>query len=362
MKIKTRWAKEILTAVVASLAAITASAFAADKTPPARNVVLMTSFDDSTFPQFFLEQWMYYYNYTGQLETIFRDHFNDGQYKLVVKHHAGASDIYDVLHDPKTAAVFWVSHAFLGLSSSTVSAIEVPPMLPDWTGVDITNAFMDIGPNVRWLSLVACDSQLIINHALQNGWDLSKSPDLVINGTGHLVDAKEALTRALTSSNDLLRNHQNFDPKAAPQCASQTGVPLTVTRHFAQDVDYPAVEVMDGEHILTVFPPRAKGSSQADQTRTAYLAPGSVASAYDLKIQNTVGNLLFATTQEPNLGELTFAAGWPGASWKEFSDSTGKPFGVSFHLYLYNGTIDPQAFNQSAQTYLPEGCTPAGSK
>ncbi|MEK7691881.1 MAG: hypothetical protein AAB425_12780, partial [Bdellovibrionota bacterium] len=204
------------------------SAIRADDTAPTPTaaasirptVLLLTSLDASAGgPKVF---WLkkFYKNYNSKLERIFRETFAETGYDIVVKHNVDRFGINQELARPEYVGVFWLSHG-APVSMNPAPGIVVEPRLVDVSGFDMKDMFRSINPNVRWLSIVACKSNVIIEKKIQ----LADNPELQVHGFDNLTDARKGLKSAIAASLPVLTSPKTANGYTST-CPRRLGYPV----------------------------------------------------------------------------------------------------------------------------------------
>ena len=79
---------------------------------------------------------------------------------------ATAADLKMALRDPQTTALFWVSHAS---PTDSVGGLSMQGVIPDHEGANVSSLFKKIHPNVKWVGLIGCYTNTIINEYKEDG-------------------------------------------------------------------------------------------------------------------------------------------------------------------------------------------------
>ncbi len=287
--------------------------------------------------------------YNDELEVSFRAHFERLGYRVVVKHLANQFDLASALRSPESVAVFWLSHAGAGTSAVGVSSGAIV----DSHGFDVSAAFASTHPNLRFLAIVGCNSQGVIN--------AKKFPaSLALKVFDKKIDAKLGLTEAMRASKATL-NLPGIRTGFESACETRLGFPVEMTRNLSaelRDKLFHALRVENNGKVLGYFPAGKPGDSQSETLYLDLDATGAAqysASASSLKLVADVGSNPVMPLDEISVGSLTISTPWPGAHWKTFSRPDGAPMGVTKNILIYDGIDQIQA---APVPYQPFACRP----
>jgi hypothetical protein len=286
-------------------------------------------------------------NFTSEVEEIFSDFFEGKGFRVMVRHHASRDDIFRALHAPSVVGLFWVAHSMPNGWSLT-PGVDIKPELVDSEGWDVTDVFRTIHPNLRWLGLVACDSDQIVLRMYNENHHFSDAPKLRIAGFSKVIDAKEGLRELLKRSERVL-NLPEVRSGYEGECSSQWGYPLKITRLTRYEKAYPAVTVQSAGIPIASFPAlpiEEDALGERAQERTpVWIATPEKSLQLDLIVNSGVNY-----KKDPSvidLGRISIEAPWTTGQWHVFG-SGEKPLGVYSNIYKYEGSLefssDPQEF------------------
>jgi hypothetical protein len=346
--------------------------FAVVSAQPARalekpQVTLLVSLDPDFYPTGLPALFHDYSKYPEKIEKTFREAFQNSGYDVRVIQNATRFDLYETLtNSPQTIGVFWVSHE-APVSWSKTPGIQINPLLVDQIRADVKPLFEHINPNVRWVSLVACDSDDVIQWlGGQNAPSPSPSPSedpTELQGFNQEVDANEGLKQAIQQSLPVL--HEASTPQAIARdessCESSRGMLVHVSRQMSAigasaEVLFPAVTIEQNGEILGALPQiRLQPGQTLSREEQVFLSPPSSGSwsAKDLQLIIQSGLDPASLPKGFTMGSFNVSGDWSQASWKTFSKPNGTPFGVTQQVILFSGSL-PQAAD--AVTYHPYAC------
>jgi hypothetical protein len=311
-------------------------------------VVLLVSLDPAFYPKGLAAILHNYKKYPEKLESIFRGSFDDSVYDIQVIQNATADDLYRVLHSPTTAGVFWVSHE-APISWNVTPGVQIDPLLVDEHEADVKSIFRDINPNVRWVSIVACQSNLVVNwlkSQMQNDPIVSHS-SAELQGFDTTIDAKKGLRQAIDQSQDVLSA-----PAPSAPCLTERGVRITLTRTLSAanasgSVFFPAMTIENNGEIVGTFPEANIDAGQVQTAQaTVYLDPSVLSITVNSGFDPGLVEVAFS------LGSFTVSAASPLATWKVFAKPDGTPFGVTDEVLFFNG----DATAVTSESYQPFSC------
>lgn len=298
----------------------------------AKTVTLLVSLDPKFYPQGIATWFHDYAKYPDKLEATFRAGMASSGYEIKVVQNATRYDLYEALHSSENAGVFWVSHE--APISYVKGGIEIDPELVDAQEADVKDVFKQISPGIQWVSLVACDSDLVINWLKGQG---TQEP-IALQGFDKTVDANKALQQSMDLSKKTLADFKN-QPVIQTNSAA-LGYPIMIHRTLSDSGFYPSVTLELGGAMIAAFPEvTLKSGESTTQDVQAYLT-GVDASVVSQKLTLVVqsGFSPLAIPAGFQMGSFNIDGGWDGASWKTFVQANGTPFGVTQQLLLYDGT------------------------
>jgi hypothetical protein len=349
------WLSPLLLTLVLNFGASSAHAWVPKGAPePERQtVVLLTSLDMSRvhIPWFLFFMRPYYEHYPQRLESAFREHFQNRGYNVVVQHDADQAVLWRALHYPGSVAVYWLSHA--GDSGPQAPGLSGGAVIVDRNGYDVTPVFQDVHPNLRFLAVIGCDSQHVLEQQLHSG--ISENPDLRLISFDHKVDAQDGLKRALEVGDRYL-GLPSVRRGYEPECATRQGYEVVVTRKLPCDnaseaKTFPAVRLENSGRVLGVF--TATRGCRTQRLKTYLDESMGPVRAFELKLVEDSGTNAYMLPTDLELGELDFSEPWSGAQWRLFADSSGHAIGVTTHVYRYTG---PDRIDSPPDEYEPFEC------
>lgn len=279
--------------------------------PAFAKVVLLTSLDpELNRPPLRTKNW----NINKKLQEIFLDKIETNE-EIEIIHLADQASLYEKLNDPTVSALFWVSHSS-NTKDSTDTALSTASVL-DYQFRDVLPLFQKIPSHIKYLAMVGCRSELIINELKKrNLFDVTIETQLFLEEKK--VDARKSLKRAIGEFNEAkLKN-------SAPVCKVQDAIEIRYKR-TAGESDLDSVRIMVGKSLLTVLPKLKAGLTQEG----SLFVTSEVETKNDLKILVDSG----ASSQaKVSIGTLEFEADFDG-TWKLFAKPDGTPFGIGSHVY-----------------------------
>lgn len=238
--------------------------------PCQQKIVLMTSVvaEKSPIRSFFCS-----HSYLSKLEDKFRQQFKHTNYEVQVTHGADQYHLWKELHDPRNVAVFWLSHsgvAITGGKEGQASGVMGFQKVSDIEGYDLAPVFQKIHPNLRFLAMIGCDSQSVIDRL-----EIGKSDLLRVIGFHGKIDAKKGLKQAMFEAKSVLSSPDVL-AGYPPVCSRVPGYRVRAHRLFSEPSSYftepdqktvflphRSARVMADGQIVAVFPkPRPQEMNQ----------------------------------------------------------------------------------------------------
>ncbi|GAB4021966.1 MAG: hypothetical protein Fur0010_25130 [Bdellovibrio sp.] len=273
--------------------------------------VLLTSLDpELNRPPLRSKNW----NINEKLEEIFKEKIDNKDIEII--HFADQANLYATLHDPEVSALFWVSHSS-NTKDSVESAISTASVM-DYRFRDVLPLFQDIPPNIKYLALVGCRSELIINELKKrNLFKANQSTKLFLEDKK--VDARKSLKRALKEFNELKK------PSEVPVCREFQAIEVRYKRVADKNLD--SIRIVISKNVVAVLPAVVAGETQEG----SFFVTHQIQSNNDLKIMVDSGA---SSRAKVELGTIEFSSDVEG-SWKLFAKPDGTPFGVGSHVYQF---------------------------
>ena len=237
---------------------------------------------------------------------------------------ATAADLKMALRDPQTTALFWLSHAS---PTHLLGGLSAQGVIPDHEGVNVSSLFKKIHPNVKWVGLVGCYTNTIINEYKEEGF-YKTNPSLQINGYDGIVFPSPGLSSSVWKAHSHLRSSKEKWPRLT--CEEQQedendnkGFFLTVSR-------------LDSEHrsdvLISINGHFLDFLTQAEEN-IEFWVPDSVPIR---KIEVIQANL---EINLPPLELLSIKSMYGSVKWKALSYRDA-PLGKTRHLYQIPHTDD----------------------
>lgn len=256
-----------------------------------------------------------------QLISIFKSGLRHLGLDYVIRTRATESDLWEATHSTDTVALFWVGH------STGVYAPYSPlnnGMILDAEGTDVTILFKDLHPNMRWLSVVGCESASIFENYEAQGY-FKNNPLLRINDYTWLTEPITGLGRSIAWARlhlpDSLREHPT------PECLETPMLPIQIRRTVPQSLEGEAlpVRILFGDHVIAVFP---TGFAGQVATVKAFIPLQSTASYYFISVDAAPMRMMGT-----ELGTFEFQIGNPEYKWHPLTFKSGKVQGNYRRVY-----------------------------
>ena len=141
-----------------------------------------------------------------KIVRIFKEQIKPRELYIKVKlvTEATAVDLRDSLTDPSTVALFWIGHA-----SPTINLVgfSLQGVVLDYNGSNVADIFKNIHPNVRWVSIIGCYSERMIEEYKRDGF-YKFNPLLEINGYDGIAVLSYVLPDFTKRAHSFLRNEE----------------------------------------------------------------------------------------------------------------------------------------------------------
>ena len=244
-------------------------------------------------------------------------------HNLIYIDKADQEVIYRYLNDPETMALFWLSHGgFKRIRGNSNSAIKPTPILFDHNKDNVAKAFQKIHPNIKYISIIGCNSAQILAGTLE------KRPDL-----GYYVPTKKVVaTWAFRRAIRRFKKHfWNVKYNYLLEEVVQEGVKIKIERTVSQDSK--SLKVLAGKQLIGILP---KLKSSESQIFEYYIPYTENLSKRDLKIVLSSGQA--ATDATNNFGDIVITSS-DRHMWKIFAKPNGEPFGVNERIFLFKDQL-----------------------
>lgn len=180
------------------------------------------------------------------LEKKFQKAFKGMGHELVIHHKADPKILYGTMTSENTVAVLWVSHA--AGESELRPGFKAQDIVLDIWGNDVKNFFTLVPKNLRFLGLVGCQAQRIIDGFRSRG-NYVAHPDLEIMSFEKKVRLYSAFDKTVKAAVASLQAVK--EPAAAPTSPS---IEFTIERSsYEESPSLQAGWVEIGDQVLGFF-------------------------------------------------------------------------------------------------------------
>ncbi len=257
-----------------------------------------------------------------ELAERVRDFFSSGGFDVVIKHRANQADVWSVLHNPSVVAFFWFSH------SGGTSII-------DRLGFDLLPVFQEAAANLKFLSVIGCNSEKSINALRAKGY--LQSQDLkIVAEEGLVYHWRETLEKHLQLAQGALLES---GVESHPLVHTNAGKVIKVKRTLDSSFNfYPAirVELFNGK-VVGVFPEGRPGEVQELNFLIDLNYEGDI-------VLNAGNNIFTATGQltegEYSLGEFEITTSEKTGEWLILTDGHSKILGETSHIMRFTSNAN----------------------
>lgn len=254
------------------------------------------------------------------MEKKFRKAFADSGHELVIHHMTDPRTLYTVMTSEKTEAAIWVSHA--AGEQELGPGFKAEDIILDIWGNDVKNFFTLVPANLKFIGLVGCQAQKIINGFTERG-NYVNHPDLEIMSFDKKVRLYSAFKKTLKAAKVSLSRPE------APRTIGSGKIDFVIERSSYENSPtlQPAwLEV--GDQVLAFF----------DLDQTSPLNETSIAENVFNQIERKNMKLFRARSQtsvNDSLGTLMIKPLENVGSWKLFGRD-GRPIGgKDQQLYVF---------------------------
>jgi hypothetical protein len=288
------------------------------------------------------------------LESILKKQFDAYPYELEVTHKATQYNLWQALHSYHTIALFWLSHA--GCTEYPVPQYAVQVVMPDFNHFDATKVLQEIHPNLRFLGIIACNSNLVVNK-VNNEYSIRISnPDLEIKSFSQKISPEDGLLQAMKIAHDVVRNEEFQKGYTVRSCPSYNGYPILIKRSVPKNeigAFFPPLRVeTNGGKILGFF--KAQDShSYAEENIEIFFPLSSSLKRTHLDLIIETGRMVSSPFALYH-GHIEIVSSWNGAGWRIIPILQG----ITTKILSYDGTSNLSGLSHQQVKYLPFDCSP----
>jgi len=230
-------------------------AYASDKI----KIAIITSLDPFEGKNFFSPG---DYNLQLKIEKEFLRRFDHNKFDLKMVHQAKLQDVWQILHDESFEGIFFVGHAGKEFVSQN-GVIATPSVIADKDLDDIKNAFRSVSSNLKYLAIISCNSEEIINKFI-NEDAYENNPDLITKTFDGKIELFSALRNSIKLGQEIFTNNAitrviyPAEPSNNARLVLQRSIPLDVR----EEIIYPVV-VLANTQVIGFFPKGKPGEVQS---------------------------------------------------------------------------------------------------
>lgn len=245
-----------------------------------------------------------------RVEKNFKRTYKEKGLNLVIHHRTKPETLYRVLTDSETEVVIWVSHA--GGVHAGEGGMEAKGVILDYFGNNVKNFFTLVPSNLKFLGIVGCSAQSIIEGFKERG-NYENYPNLEIKSFDKNVKLFSGLKETLRESLKHLDNEvQDLSDKDN-----------VVNIHVKRFGDYPKSWLEMGDQVVAFM----------DQGNSKFST--QVSSDHWEKSRNKNIKLVRDESEKESLLDFLNIETDDYRRWKRFSLPSGEPIGnKNQHLYL----------------------------
>lgn len=253
------------------------------------------------------------------LEGKFNKYLKNSGLNLVIHHQVDPIKLSEVLNDPETEAVIWVSHA--AKEKEQVPGRSAPAVIMDIHGNDVKNFFSTIPSRIKFLGIVGCQAEEIFNGFRERGHFVT-NPDLEIMSFRKKVSMQGGIKKVAKRLAQILKS-----PKPETPVLEQEMIEFTLSRSDFDTVTTQSSWVEFGDKVLGIFKGDEMGTIYGQIPRAIY---------EQMENRNIKHNRLHHLEQkDESFGRLEVSSSEADTWWKLF-ELRGKPLGgKNQHLYQF---------------------------
>ena len=257
-------------------------------------------------------------NNVRHLEKKFNKVFRNSGHQLVIHHKADPKTLYQVMTSENTEAVIWVSHA--AGEHELKPGFKAEDIILDNWGNDVKNFFTLVPKNLKFIGLVGCQAQKIIDGFRSRG-NYDAHPDLQIMSFEKKVRLYSAFDKTVKAAAAYMAK--------APVSTSLSSLAIEMNIERVSYEDSPSLQagwVELGDQVLSFF----------DVNETSALA--SISENVFGKIERK--NIKFhraksSASVDESMGKLEITPSVNVGTWTLFAKD-GRPIGgKDQQLYVY---------------------------
>jgi hypothetical protein len=254
------------------------------------------------------------------LEKKFNKAFANSGHSLVIHHKTDPKTLYQIMTSEQTEAVIWVSHA--AGEQELKPGFKAEDIILDNWGNDVKNFFTLVPKNLKFLGLVGCQAQKIVDGFRARG-NYDSRPDLQIMGFEKKVRLYSAFDKTIETAAKFLAGQSS----ANSESPFSSSITFNITREsFEESPSLQAGWLEVGDQVLAFL----------DVNEVS--VTGSVDEVVFNKIERK--NMKFfraksETSVDESMGKLVIAPEMNIGSWTLFAKD-GRPIGgKDQQLYVY---------------------------
>lgn len=284
------------------------------------NIVLLTSVEHKRF------------DIPKRLERRFYKGVNkikklDTEVTTKVIHGADQEDLYNALTDQKIDAVFWVSHASFISSNSSSSSMSPQSMILDINSDNVAPIFQVIHPNMKFIGIIGCNTQSILDEYLDEDQEdsISKDSNLRYISKRRSI-AQFALSRALRKFKKAIK--YNLLPTEKNK-ESTSGFDIEVKRTMQSHIPHNeirSIRVLSQGRVVGLIPKILPGESEIIKLKIPYNKD------HNYKLELSTGQNIYTDSEKIHFGDLEVFN--EKNSWEVFAKRDGTPFGINTIVYI----------------------------
>jgi hypothetical protein len=150
------------------------------------------------------------YDINARIEKEFKKSLDLNSFELVVVKNATLASIWNTLHDPSIYGVFFVGHAGVMPKNQSNNILSIPSLIADQNLYNVKNAFQSVHSNLRYLALISCNAEGILQSFIDKGY-YENAPELKVMAFDKKIEFSEGIKEVLYDKGNPLVKAESYD-------------------------------------------------------------------------------------------------------------------------------------------------------
>lgn len=290
-------------------------------------IILLTSIDPKEGKTIFNSR---NFNNNLKIEKEFKKSFNPSQFQVEVIHHAGLEDVWNALHDTSADAVFFLGHAGEETAIGSNGGMSAPSLIADENLYDLKNAFQSVHSHLKFLAVISCNAQKILNDFSKKGYYQNAS-QLKIKSYDKKISIYKGLREAIQEGLNVLSSREENDPTSIEDHIEKHKIVITRNNPATSPENlFPTLVILSGK-VVGFFPKGKPGENQQIEIDLSHEDLNK-----KLILQNDSGTNSSRKKSNTILGELSINSDELQCIMTSERNSRGELLGISQNYYSLN--------------------------